>query len=166
MATRLNITKLLGEAGEHYAVSQFSFAGIYATRMSTNWEGYDLSVESGAGLSRVSVKTRSESAQLKGNGSFTWDDRKVCDWFVFIFKSSNGPLRSWVIPADLVHKYSNKPGAKRMDPWLRELSWRKLTQPVLAAYEDNWTMCKGIPIKDAANGTPPDLATLLIKESS
>ena len=53
-------SKLLGDAGEHYALIQFSFAGKYAAKMPDNWEGYDLAVETG-GLVRVSVKTRSES---------------------------------------------------------------------------------------------------------
>ena len=61
MATKRISTKLLGDAGENYALSQFSFAGNYAAKMPVNWEGYDLAVETGAGLVRVSVKTRSES---------------------------------------------------------------------------------------------------------
>ena len=51
-------SKLLGDAGEHYALSQFSFAGKYAAKMPDNWEAYDLAVQTG-GLVRVSVKTRS-----------------------------------------------------------------------------------------------------------
>lgn len=133
--------------------------------MPDNWEGYDLAVETGDGLVRVSVKTRSESVGWKASKWFNWDDRKSCDWFVFIFKSADGRLRSWVIPAELVEAQSNKPGAKRMDPWFRDLSWKKLTQPILAAYEDNWSMEKHIPVRDAANSTPVDLATLLIKKS-
>jgi hypothetical protein len=50
MATRRTTsTKLLGDAGEHYALSQFSFSGKYAAKMPDNWEGYDLAVETGAG---------------------------------------------------------------------------------------------------------------------
>ncbi len=165
MATKRISTKLLGDAGEHYALSQFSFAGNYAAKMPDNWEGYDLAVETGAGLVRVSVKTRSESVGWKSSRWFNWDDRKDCDWFVFIFKAANGQLRSWVIPADLVGAHSNKPGTTRIDPWFRDLSWRKLTQPILAAYEDNWSMITDIPVKDAANSIPVDLATLLVKQS-
>jgi hypothetical protein len=153
MATKRISTKLLGDAGEHYALSQFSFAGNYSAKMPDNWEGYDLAVETGAGLLRVSVKTRSESVGWKASRWFNWDDRKDCDWFVFIFKAANGQLRSWVIPADLVEDHSNKPGTKRIDPWFRDLSWKKLTQPILAAYEDNWSMNTDIPVKDATNQT-------------
>ena len=165
MATRRISTKLLGDAGEHYALSQFSFAGSYAAKMPDNWEGYDLAVETGTGLIRVSVKTRSESEKWKGNKWFSWDERKDCDWFVFIFKAANGLLRSWVIPTDLVHEHSNKPGTNRIDPWFREISWRKLTHPILAAYEGNWSMNTCIPAKDATDKTPPDLATLLVRKS-
>ena len=165
MATKRISTKLLGNAGEHYALSQFSFAGNYAAKMPENLEGYDLAVETGVGLIRVSVKTLSESVGGRPCRWFNWDDRKDCDWFVFIFKAANGQLRSWVIPANLVGEHSNKPGTKRIDPWSRDLSRRKLTQPILAAYEDNWSMNTDIPVKDAANSIPADLATLLVRKS-
>ena len=37
--------KLLGDAGEHYALSRLSFAGKHAAKMPDNWEAYDLAVE-------------------------------------------------------------------------------------------------------------------------
>lgn len=141
MATRrITSTKLLGDAGEHYALSQFSFAGKYAAKMPDNWEGYDLAVETGIGLIRVSVKTRSETTRWRENSWFNWDDRKDCDWFVFIFKPTVGPLRSWVIPVDVVEHHANKPGSNRKDPWFRDLSWKKLNELSLVCYEDNWNL--------------------------
>jgi len=54
--------KLVGDAGEHYALSQLSFAGKYAAKMPDNWEAYDLVVEAGIGTPlKVSVKTRTQS---------------------------------------------------------------------------------------------------------
>jgi len=167
MATRQTTsTKLLGDAGEHYALSQFSFVGKYAAKMPDNWEAYDLAVETGAGLIRVSVKTRSETTGWKLSRWFNWDDRKACDWFVFVFKPVAGPLRSWIIPADVVEHHSNKPGSKRKEPWFRDLSWKKLNEPLLARYEDNWelqTQFPELPSIDTAN--PPDLASLLVREN-
>ncbi|MBK6591403.1 MAG: hypothetical protein IPG23_01030 [Burkholderiales bacterium] len=151
MATKRISTKLLGDAGEHYALSRFSFAGNYAAKMPDNWEGYDLAVETGQGLVRVSVKTRSESSAWRANSWFNWDDRKDCDWFVFIFKAANGQLRSWVIPSEVADARATKPTSRSKTPWYRELSWRKITQPILLAYEDNWSMNTGIPVEDAAN---------------
>jgi hypothetical protein len=165
MATKRISTKLLGDAGEHYALSQFSFAGMYAAKMPDNWEGYDLAVETGVGLVRVSVKTRSESIGWKSSRWFNWDARKDCDWFVFVFKAANGQLRSWVIPTNLIEKYSSNPGPMNKTPWSRDLSWTRLKEPILAAYEDNWSMNTDIPVKDAANSIPADLATLLVKKS-
>ena len=60
--SKVRTSKRLGDAGEHYAVSQFTFSGLPATKMPDGWEGYDLAVDSGAGLVRVSVKTRTKSA--------------------------------------------------------------------------------------------------------
>lgn len=61
-----NVTsKMLGDAGEHHALSQLTFAGKPASKMPDGWAGYDLAVETGQGLARVSVKTRKETANWK-----------------------------------------------------------------------------------------------------
>ncbi len=132
-------SKLLGDAGEHYALSQFSFAGKYAAKMPDNWEAYDLAVETG-GLVRVSVKTRSESEGWKTSRWFSFDDRKTCDWMVLIFKPRVGVVRSWILPYDLAKAHSNVPGPNRKDAWLRDLSWSKLNRLPLSAFENNWSL--------------------------
>jgi len=53
---------LLGDTGEHYAQSQFSFAGKYAAKMPDNWKGYDLAVETGTGLNTC----ERQNAQCRG----------------------------------------------------------------------------------------------------
>ncbi len=140
--------KLLGDAGEHYALSQFSFAGKYAAKMPDNWEAYDLAVETGHGLTRVSVKTRSESAGWSKSRWFNFDDQKACDWLVLIFKAASGSLRSWVIPYDLAKAHANVPGPNRKDSWFRDLSWSKLNREPLLAYENHWSL------QDVRNDTP------------
>jgi len=77
-------SKMLGDAGEHYALSQFTLAGYPASKMPDNWEGYDLAVESGKGLLRVSVKTRKDGPKWsKGN------------WFLFeLISVSLSPFES------------------------------------------------------------------------
>jgi len=108
--------------------------------MPDNWEAYDLAVETGSGLLRVSVKTRSESKGWTKSRWFSFDDRKECDWIVFIFKPLDGRLRSWVIPYRLAKELGNVPTPTRKDPWFRDVSWAKLNRPPLAAYEDNWNL--------------------------
>jgi hypothetical protein len=132
-------SKLLGDAGEHYALSQFSFAEKYAAKMPDNWEAYDLAVETG-GLVRVSVKTRSESEGWKTSRWFSFDDRKNCDWIVFIFKPKTGVVRSWVIPYGVAKAYANVPGPNRKDAWFRDISWSKLNKLPLSAFENNWSL--------------------------
>ena len=132
--------KLLGDAGEHYALSQLSFAGKYAAKMPDNWEAYDLAVETGTGLVRVSVKTRSETDGWVKSKWFTYDERRHCDWLVFIFKPREGRLRSWVIPFELARAHGNSVGANRKDPWSRDVSWAKLHKPPFSAFEENWTL--------------------------
>jgi hypothetical protein len=132
--------KLLGDAGEHYALSQFSFAERNAAKMPDNWEAYDLAVETGTGLARVSVKTRSETEGWKRGSWFLFDDRRECDWYVFIFKPTDGNLRSWIIPSDVCLDNANEFGEDRKDPWQRDVSWAKLNRDPLIAYENNWSL--------------------------
>jgi hypothetical protein len=150
MATKRINKKLLGDAGEHYALSQFSFSGNYAAKMPDNWEGYDLAVETGAGLVRVSVYTRCQAFGYATHRWFYWDDRKKCDWIVFIFRSDNGQLRSWVVPSAMVEEHSDKPVENLEFPWLRELKWKKLAHDILGRYEDNWSMNPDGSENDAA----------------
>jgi hypothetical protein len=140
MITKLRpSSKLLGDAGEHYALSQFSFAGKYAAKMPDNWEDYDLAVEND-GLKRVSIKTRSESEGWKTSRWFSFDDRKECDWLVLIFKPKSGIVRSWIMPYAVAEACANVPGPNRKDPWNRELSWSKLNKSPLSAFENNWSL--------------------------
>jgi len=132
--------KMLGDAGEHYAVSQFIFAGRPATKMPDLWQGYDLALESGQGLVRVSVKTRSESDGWKTSKWFTFDDRRECEWIVFVFLVKDGSLRTWVIPYVLAKEHASTPGAERKDAHLRDLSWAKLNKSPLVDYENNWSL--------------------------
>lgn len=132
--------KVLGDAGEHYALSQFSFSGYSAAKMPDLWEGYDLAVETGKKLLRVSVKTRSESLAWRKNRWFNFDDRKECDWIVFLFKPNSGPVRAWIIPFSLAKRHANQPGPMNKQKWYRDLSWTKLTTAPLSAYENNWEL--------------------------
>ena len=138
-ATVANVTtKMLGDAGEHYALSQFTFAGKPASKMPDGWSGYDLAVETGHGLARVSVKTRSETSKWKAGSWFLFDERLECDWLVFIFKPRTGPVRSWVIPFSVAREQGNRPTQTRKDPHNRDVSWAKLNREPLARFENNW----------------------------
>lgn len=133
-------TKMLGDAGEHYALSQFTFAGRAASKMPESWKGYDLAVETGSGLVRVSVKTRSESDGWDSSAWFRFDERLACKWLVFIFKPKDGPVRSWVIPFEIAREHGNK-ARYRKDPWNRYVYWTRLNGAgPLARYENNWEL--------------------------
>jgi len=135
--------KMLGDAGEHYALSRFTFSGKPAMKMPEGWRGYDLGVETGAGLARVSVKTRSDSVGWKKSKWFSFDDRRACEWIVCVFQEKSGSIRAWVIPMAVALEHANKPGPNRKNPHLRELSWAKLTKAPLSQFEDNWPMNAG-----------------------
>lgn len=147
--------KMLGDAGEHYALSQFTFSGRPGSKMPEGWTAYDLAIESGHGLVTVSVKTRSETESWKAGSWFVFDDRSKCDWLVFIFKPKTGLVRSWVIPFDVACKNANIPGDKRKDPHNRDISWAKLNRAPLNGYENNWELKREIareaaPVSDEA----------------
>ena len=132
--------KMLGDAGEHYAVSRFTFSGKPAMKMPEGWRAYDLGVETGDGLHRVSVKTRSESVGWKKSRWFSFDDRREAEWLVCVFHPANGPIRAWVIPMEVALHHANKPGPNRQEPHIRDISWKKLVNKPLRHYEDNWNM--------------------------
>lgn len=138
-------TKVSGDAGEHYALSQFSFAGRYAAKMPDNWKAYDLVVEEDGGRSaRVSVKLRTETDRwLKAPWfQFDGDDDKACDWLVLIFKPKDHPLKpleSWVIPFEVARREAAKPGANAK-PRQLDLKWRQLQEPPLSDYKENWSL--------------------------
>jgi len=69
------LKKMLGDAGEHYAVSQFGFHGLRAHKMPDGWPGYDVAVDANGQVLKVSVKTRSETPSF-GPGSFSFPNRK------------------------------------------------------------------------------------------
>jgi hypothetical protein len=133
-------SKMLGDAGEHYALSQFTFAGRPASRMPEGWSGYDLAVETGQGLARVSVKTRSESKGWSTGSWIMFDDRMECDWLVFVFKPKVGAIRSWVIPFSAAKLHGNVPTPRRKDPHNRDVSWAKLNRDPLLRDENNWEL--------------------------
>lgn len=135
-------TKVSGDAAEHFALSQFSFAGKYAAKMPDNWKAYDLVVEEDGGRpARVSVKLRTES---KGWASSKWfqfdgDDNKACDWLVLIFKPIVGPPESWVIPFGIAKREAAKPG-ENAKPRQLDLKWGQLQVPPLSTYKNNWLL--------------------------
>lgn len=133
-------SKILGDAGEHYAVSQLGFAGKPATKMPDGWEAYDLAVHTNVGLVAVSVKTRSESQGWRTSRWFIFDERRTCDWIVFVFKPSTGSVRAWIMPFEVARVHGNVPTATRKDPHIRDLSWAKLNREPLIRYENNWQM--------------------------
>jgi hypothetical protein len=139
-AAKTLTSKNLGDAAEHYALSQFAFAGMPGTKMPDNWKGYDLAVETGDGLQRVSVKLRSESPRWEAASWFLFDERTACDWIVFIFRQKSGGLRSWIIPFAVAKANANNPGPDRKDSWMRDITFAKLVAEPLCLYEGNWEM--------------------------
>lgn len=131
--------KMLGDAGEHYVAAHLMFAGKPTVNMPDGWTAYDLAVETGSGLLRISVKTRSESPGWKSSRWFTFDDRRDCDWIALIFCNAESAIRAWMIPYGVALEHANKPNPGRKVPHVREVSWAKLIGP-LAKYENNWTM--------------------------
>lgn len=137
---RLVTPKMLGDAGEHYAVSKFTFAGCPASKMPEGWTAYDLAVETGSGLARISVKTRSESERWKSAPWFIFADNLVCDWMVFLFLPKNGEIRAWVVPFDVACKHANSVAPNRKSPEARDISLSRLSKPPLVSYENNWML--------------------------
>jgi len=135
-------SKMLGDAGEHFALSQFTFAGHPASKLPDGWAGYDLAVDNGSGLVRVSVKTRAEGTGWKAGAWFGFDERTECDWLVFLFLANGGGVRVWVLPFDIAREAGNRPKPGRKDPYNRYVSFAKLNRAPLSRYENNWALAR------------------------
>jgi hypothetical protein len=137
----MSTSKIIGDAGEHYALSQFSFNGIFGVKMPDNWKSYDLIIDYGERLHRVSVKTRTESRGWKSSKWFHWGKNDKFDFLVLIFKHEEGLIDSWILPRTLAVEYSTKPGEKAKDQNLMEIKWNTLLNtPSLEHCKENWQM--------------------------
>ena len=131
---------MLGDAGEYYALSQFTFFGIYGTKMPDNWKAYDLIVEHKNKLLKVSVKTRSMTTKWKNSAYFQWDKEDHFDLLVLNFRSIDNKVESWVIPRKVVDEISDKPTTKAKNQSYREIKWKKLISANMDAYKENWAL--------------------------
>ena len=126
--------KMLGDAGEHYAVSQFGFHGFRAFKMPDGWPSYDVAVDLNGQIVKVSVKTRSETSSFSSSSWFLVPDIKETEWNVFVFVSKNGEIRSWCVPLTVVREASKTVKGKC------RVSYGSLCKPPLSRCEGNWSL--------------------------
>ena len=138
----MNDKKILGDSGEHYALSMFGFAGYPCSKLPDNWKYYDLIVQKDNKIERISVKARSETKSFSKSSWFIFESTGQYEWVVFIVKFKGGELKSWVIPLSVALKYASIPQGSSMNPNDRRLSWGKLESPVLNRYLNNWALVK------------------------
>jgi len=136
----MNEKKILGDAGEHYALAMLGFAGLACSKLPDNWKYYDLIVQKENKIERISVKSRSETKSFSKNSWFKFEATGQYEWVVFIVKFKTGELKSWVMPVAIALKHATKPKDKSDGPNDRRLSWGKLEEPSLIKYQDNWSM--------------------------
>jgi hypothetical protein len=138
----MNDKKILGDAGEYYALSMFGFAGFPSSKLPDNWKYYDLIVQKDNKIERISVKSRSETESFSKNSWFIFESTGQYEWVVFIIKFKNGQLRSWVMPVSEALKHASIPSEDSAKPNDRRLSWGKLENSELIKYLDNWLLLK------------------------
>lgn len=138
----MNDKKILGDSGEHYALSMFGFSGLQCSKLPDNWKHYDLIVQRDNKIERISVKTRSESKSFSRNSWFKFDATGEYEWVVFIIKFDSGDLKSWVIPISFALKEASKPTGDPKNSNDRRLSWNKLESAKFMRYLNNWALQK------------------------
>jgi hypothetical protein len=138
----MNDSKILGDSGEHYALSMFGFYGYACSKLPDNWKYYDLIVQKHEVLERVSVKTRSETSSFGKGSWFKFEIGGHYDWMAFIIKFRSGEIRSWVIPIDEAAKVASVPGANEEVHNIRRLSWGKIESSELNRFRDNWALSR------------------------
>lgn len=136
----MNDKKILGDSGEHYALSMLGFAGLPCSKLPDNWKYYDLIVQRNNVLERISVKTRSESASFGKSSWFSFETTGNYEWVIFIVKFHNREVRSWAIPLDVAVQHSSARVTGSKNPDRRTISWGKLEESPLIKYFDNWLL--------------------------
>jgi hypothetical protein len=138
----MNHTKILGDAGEHYALSMFGFFGFPCSKLPDNWRHYDLIVQKDNKIERISVKVRSETPSFSKSSWFIFEATGQYEWVVFIIKFKSGELKTWIIPVPIALKYASVPESNSNNPNDRRLSWSKLEGPDFINYLNNWSLTK------------------------
>jgi len=128
-------TKHLGDAGEYYALSQFIFWGLAATKMPDNWPSYDLVVDLNDDLKKVSVKTRITSKDNFSTEHFKFSKNDTFDFLVGIFKAREN-IWSWVLPRDVAMELGKV--ANGSDINYRRISFKQLNE--FGLYQNNWEL--------------------------
>lgn len=136
-------SKMIGDAGEHYLVSQLMFHGIPAYKMPDNWPNYDIrAVRKNGDDVSISVKTRTWQKRL----SSPWFEFNVDDEFDYIaciIAMLDQPHRIWIIPKGALDKYArkNKEGSKHSK--VRWVTFNDLNNKMdLSKYENNYVLIK------------------------
>ncbi|QOW24500.1 hypothetical protein [Lysobacter sp. H23M47] len=133
------MSKVTGDAGEWYTLSQFAFAGVAAAKMPDNWKEYDLILDFEGRLSRVSVKTRRRTEKWSSAPWFNFDDRQNnVDIIVFVLKADTS-LESWVVPFELALEHARLPSPTARDRWSRDMHLATL-QSELSCFKDRWDL--------------------------
>jgi hypothetical protein len=133
-------TKMLGDAGEHYSLSQLSFHGIPCAKMPDNWKDYDLVFQKNNVIERISVKTRSETDKFNDGSWFIFDSVKKYEWVIFILIKKNKSIDAWIIPHHVANKNSNGGNSNDGPNGKRRVSWKTLNTTTLLKYKENWNL--------------------------
>lgn len=128
-------TKHLGDAGEYYALSQFIFWELAASKMPDNWPNYDLVVELNDDLKKISVKTRATSKDKFSTEHCKFSNNDIFDFLVCIFKAREN-IWSWVLPRDVAMELGKV--ANSSDINYRRISFKQLS--ALGLYQNNWVL--------------------------
>ncbi|MGV1016789.1 MAG: hypothetical protein ACOYBW_05355 [Fluviibacter phosphoraccumulans] len=132
--------KILGDAGEHYAIAKFSFAGAFCSKMPDNWPAYDIFLQKGDSKFCVSVKTRSETASFGPNSYFKFDAIDQSQWFVCITYVA-GQIDSWIIPTSVAKKkFKRLENVSRGKPVVEYKTTVSQLRSELMRFKENWAL--------------------------
>lgn len=133
--------KILGDAGEHYAIAKFSFAGAFCSKMPDNWPAYDIFLQKDDAKFCVSVKTRSETASFSQSSYFKFDAIDQSQWFVCIAKYVDGQIDAWVIPTSVVKKkFKRLESVSKGKPVVEYKTTVSQLRSDLMRFKENWAL--------------------------
>lgn len=132
--------KMLGDAGEHFALAMLTFHGLRCVKMPDNWPEHDLIVERKNVLEKVSVKTRSKQSSSYSESSWFGINRNTtADWLICVLMGNEKTIEAWVIPMSIALRAAEE-NIKNNEQEKLHISVRTLRTEKFKKYEANWYM--------------------------
>ena len=139
--------KMLGDAGENFALGMLTFHGFPCVKMPDCWPQYDLIVEKNNVLQKISVKTRSKTRSFSESSWFGIDSNATFEWLICVLMVDENTIQAWIVPKNALKKVNKSVKNEAQDKLHNRptetadrISIKTLQSDKYKKFEANWHM--------------------------